>query len=175
MKKVSLFILGAICSLQLVAQEFNSAMEYNDYIVAQQNSVGEAVLAFNEEMAGADATQESIQPHFDVLVLACHEAFDKISNLTDYEGYFELRDAAIDLFTFYLHTFEDDYAQMINLVFSDASDEATMDSINALMEKISAAEAEVDGRFAAAQSSFSEIYGFDLLENELQEEIDGEY
>ena len=37
MKKVSLFILGAICSLQLVAQEFDSAIEYNDYIIAQQN------------------------------------------------------------------------------------------------------------------------------------------
>ena len=175
MKKLSLFILGAICSLQLVAQEFDSAIEYNDYIIAQQNTVGEAVLAFNEVMAGADATKENIQPHHDVLVLVCHEALDNISNLSDYEGYVELRDAAVDLFTFYLNTFEDDYAVMINLVFSDDSDEATMDSINALLERISVEEAEVDGRFAAAQFSFSEIHGFDLLENELQEEIDGEY
>jgi hypothetical protein len=175
MKKLSLFILGAVCSLQLVAQEFDSAVDYNDYIIEQQNHVGAAVLTFNEVMAGADATKENIQPYHDVLILACHEALGKISSMSDYEGNFELRDAAIDLFTFYLHTFEDDYAEMINLVYSDDSDEATMDSINALLEKISAEEGEIDDRFAAAQFSFSEIHGFDLLENELQEEIDGEY
>jgi hypothetical protein len=116
-----------------------------------------------------------LDPLNDVLILACHEALGKISSMSDYEGYFELRDAAIDLFTFYLHTFEDDYAEMINLVYSDDSDEATMDSINALLEKISVEEGEIDDRFAAAQASFSDIHGFGLLENELQEEIDGEY
>lgn len=174
MKKLSLFILGAVCSLQLVAQEFNSAIDYNDYIVEQQNKVGEAILTFNDVMASDDATKESIQPYHELLISTCREGLGNLHELSDYEGNDELRQAAIDLFNFYVLTFTDDYTEMIEILFGENSDEETMDNLNALLEKITIGEGEFDNGFAMAQASFSELYGFDLLENELQEEIDEE-
>lgn len=175
MKKMTLFILGAICAIQLNAQEYTTAIAYNDYIIEQQNSVGAAIVTFNEVMSLENTNKETIQPYYDVLILSSQEALVNLTKMPDYEGNSELRDAAIDMFKFYERTFRLDYSEMINLVFKENLDEETMNAINALLEKITNEEMPYDERFATAQSNFSITHGFQLIENDLQEDLNEDY
>lgn len=156
------------------AQTFDDAVEYNDYIVDLQNQIGGLILEFNEKMGAEDVTRESIQPHFDKMLSTTQKAITKVEKLKGFEGNVELRNRALELFKFYYTTFSEDYKELLDIFFSENLDEAAIERMNVLLEKVTTNEAVYDDNYAKAQQAFAKEHNFELIENELQEELDSE-
>ena len=156
------------------SQTFDDAVEYNDYIVDLQNQIGGLILEFNEKIGAEDVTRESIQPHFDKMLATTQKAISKVEKLKGFKGNVELRDRALELFKFYYTTFSEDYKELLDIFFSGNLDEAAIERMSFLLEKVTTNEAVYDDNYAKAQQAFAKEHGFELIENELQDELDSE-
>lgn len=174
MKIFTLFIALACGSLQLRAQEFSTAIEYNDYIVAQQNSIAAAMLIFNEELSKDTATKESATEKLEGLKSATKTSLANVRKISGYDGNVELRAATIDLFSFYEITFAKEYLQMIDLLYQEVFDESTMAEMQRMLTDISSREGALDEKFSAAQQAFATTHDFELTVNEYQDDLNGE-
>jgi len=174
MKTMSLIIALACCSLHVQAQKFSTAIEYNDYIVEQQNSIASAMFIFNEGLNSASATEESASENLEGLKAATKNGLANVQKLSKFEGNSELRDATIDLFSFYQLTFADEYATLVGLLFKEDFNEDTMAEMELLLTKITEREKSFDEKFASAQKAFAAKYGFELSTNEWQEKLNEE-
>lgn len=172
MRILTLFIALACCSVQVHAQKFSTAIEYNDYIVDQQNSIASAMLIFNDGLSDVAATKESAIYKLEGLKTATKNSLANVRKISDYEGNVELRGATIDLFTFYEETFADEYLQLINLLYQEEIDDATMAQMDALLMDISEREQVLDDKFGSAQQAFATKYDFELTTNEYQDDLD---
>jgi hypothetical protein len=175
MKQVAtlLVFLCLVLGVQAQAPTFKSGVDYNDYIVGLQTKIGLAIVEFNGVMGGEDVTRESIEPYYQAMLTAAKEAQSKTKALGAYKGNTELRDSAVDLFTFYVNCFTEEYKEMIDLVIGAEITEATLERVNEILVSVTAEEGGLDQAFQTAQSNFAKQFGFSLEENELQDAIDG--
>lgn len=154
------------------AQKFTEASEYNDYIVELQNKIGYKMLEFNERIGEEGATLESVTPYHSALVQTTKDVIADLKKLPAFEGNSSFKNSAVDLFNFYLKTIEVDYKEMMELIFSETMDEAALERLSQILEQITTDEAVYDENFAREQQAFADKYNFDLIDNELQDEID---
>jgi hypothetical protein len=155
------------------AQNFSTPVEYNDYIVNSQNELIELLLVFNEEVSADGAEKDSLLALADQMTLKAKSLVSKVQAMSDYQGNWDLRNSALELFQFYVATFSNEYREMIELIFAPELDEATLTKLNEILEKVTNAEAYYDNKFAEAQQAFAKKHNIELIENELQEEVDG--
>lgn len=155
------------------AQNFSTPVEYNDYIVNSQNELIELLLVFNEEVSADGAEKDSLLVLADQMTLKAKSLVTKVQAMSDYEGNWDLRNSALELFQFYVATFSNEYREMIELIFAPELDEATLTKLNEILEKVTNTEAYYDNKFAEAQQAFAKKHNIELIENELQEEVDG--
>jgi len=156
------------------AQTFDNAVDYNDYIVDLQNQIGNLIIQFNEKIGQEDMTRERIQPHFDKMLATTKSAITKVEKLKGFEGNVALRNNALELFKFYYTTFSVDYKELLDIYFSGNLDEAAIERMGYVLEKVTTNEAVYDDNYAKAQADFAKKYNFELIENELQDELDSE-
>lgn len=172
-----LFIAFLLIARPLAAQEVNpyaSAVDYNDYIVNAQNDIGQAMIGFNEVFASAEVDEETANRSFNHLLSVIEESVSKLEALKDYQGNTELRDASRALFGFYKRVVENEYKELMGLMLKPEFTTQDEERLYELMNKISTEEGSYDDAFEKAQTAFAAQHGFQLGENELQKEIDGE-
>ena len=173
MKKIFTILL-LVTSLAAKSQTFTDPVDYNDYIVNLQNKIGEKLIAFNEQVASETASYASVEPYFLAMGAEMQDAVTKIKTLPAFEGNADLRNAAEGLFDFYLHTYQNEYKSMLNLVFDPAFDAEDLATLQEILTRITEKEGILDGNFQAAQQAFTTKYNITLDRNELQDKIDGE-
>jgi ElaB/YqjD/DUF883 family membrane-anchored ribosome-binding protein len=173
MKTFFTFLLFVL-PITVGAQTFESGIEYNDYIVALQNRIGEKMISFNTEVASETATLESVNVELNALIAETETVIKEISKMPAFEKNTSLRNSAKDLFLFYEKTIKEDYTQMVNLLYTVELTEETIAQFQAILEKVTNEEKVYDERFQSEQQQFATKYGFTLEENELQEQIDSE-
>lgn len=166
-------ILFAVAS-PLRAQPFKEAVDYNDYIVDQQNSIGRELITFNEAFADETVTFESITPTYNQLIKVTETAIANVTAMDAYGGNTDLRNSAAALFGFYLDIFKNEYLEMMKILLQDEATESGFARVEEIMQQISASEAEFDQAFNDAQTAFAEKHNFKLEENELTKEFEGE-
>ena len=171
----TLFLLLVLLTSGLAsAQKFSSAVEYNDHIVNLQNEIGYKMIAFNDQVGGENSTLEQVQPYFDELLSTTRDVIKRLEKVTPWDKNTELKSAALELFRFYEVTIDRDYREMVDIVYkSDLTDEDYA-RLTEILAKVTEDEKAYDNRFQAAQNAFADKYGFDLEQNELQDELDGE-
>lgn len=171
MKKI-IFSLLLVSAITLQAQSDDAAIAYNDYIVNLQNTIGESIVSFNDVLATDTITAVGIKPYYDAMITNTKNAISKMNDVQPFEGNTELKSTALDLFKFYLTIFENEYKEMVNIIFSEALTETDLQRMNDILADITAKEAILDANFQTAQIAFAEKYNFEIIENELQEKID---
>lgn len=144
-------------------------VKYNDYIVDQQNLIGNKLLGLNQVMGNPEATKDDALAAIEQIKAAIEQALLNTGNLSPIED-MGLKKAAIDLFHFYQRTMQTKYPALINQVYSDTPD---TDLINTLLGEVTAEEKGYDDAFLGAQSKFASANNFSLEENELQKDFDG--
>lgn len=173
MKKL-ITLAFVVISLASNGQTFSDPVTYNDYIVDLQNSVGEKLLLFNNELSDEYSTYESVEPYFLALGVAMNNAAEKMKTVPAYEGNSDLRDAAAQLFDFYVSIYNNEYKTLLAIVFSDELDVEDLNNVNTIMEGVIEKEARYDNNFKIAQEAFATRNNISLTPNELQELIEGE-
>lgn len=161
-----LVLLVAIFTIHATqAKSDNAAIDYNDKIVAEQNKIGEQILAFT-----AQPTNESIV----VLQKQAAASLAVLNNMKPFEKNSELLDAAKKLFKFYVDITNNEYVKVLELLNNSDKykPEELSAKINEYVAIISQKESILDANFSIAQQNFAKKYGFTLTENKLQEEID---
>jgi hypothetical protein len=168
-----LFLFSFVIFANSKAQTFSTPVAYNDYIVNSQNELIDLLLIFNDQVSADDAVKSDLLALTDAMTLKAKSLVTKVEAMGDYEGNWELRNSALELFRFYVKTFSTEYPEMIELIFAPELDEATLTKLNAILEKVTTEESFYDNKFAEAQQAFAKKHNIQLIENELQEEIDG--
>jgi hypothetical protein len=161
-----LVLLVAIFTIHATqAKSDNAAIDYNDKIVAEQNKIGEQILAFT-----AQPTNESIV----VLQKQAAASLEVLNSMKPFEKNSELLDAAKKLFKFYVDITTNEYVKVLELLNNSDKykPEELSAKINEYVAIISQKESILDANFSIAQQNFAKKYGFTLTENKLQEEID---
>lgn len=165
MKNLLVLLVAVFTIHATQAKSDNAAIDYNDKIVAEQNKIGEQILAFT-----AQPTNESII----VLQKQAAASLEVLNNMKPFEKNSELLDAAKKLFKFYVDITTNEYAKVLELLNNSEkykAEELTA-KINEYVAIISQKESVLDANFSIAQQNFAKKYGFTLTENKLQEEID---
>lgn len=151
---------------------FKDAIEYNDFVINEQNVIGSKILVLITIIQDPTATKEQANEALADAVRTSQKAVEGMGNVTPYEGGERFHKAATELFSFYNSMFRNEYKEVVDLVFSEeitAEDEVRMGE---LVEIISNKEAGFDQEFSGAQNEFAQRHNFTLRKNELQDQFD---
>ena len=147
-----------------------SPVEYNNIIVNEQNKIIKTVFEYVEAVSTASDKSEKIRLK---LVDQCQKSLKIVEAMEAYEGNVRLRDAAIDLFKFYLKLSEESFKEISEI--NEKGEEMTIEDLERLeilesdMDK---KEVVLDNALGAAQDEFAKKHNIELGENEYQKEVD---
>jgi uncharacterized protein YukE len=135
----------------------NSAIDYNDRIVASQNKIIVKILdlANSFEKSDPDEMDEKLQE----LQSQIDDSLATLSAMESYDGYTRLRDGAIELIKFYKSIAQEEYREIVETLSQPESD-ITQSDYNRLLEiqkDIEDSEADLDNELQAAQQEFAKM------------------
>lgn len=171
--RISLLILFiSACVSSGLSQTFKTAVEYNDYIVAEQDKIGEKIMEFNTLIEDLNSTKELANNKIQEVLKVIKSSIAAIEKLSDFEGNKELRQTTLDLFKYYEKCIGVYYVEIINIIYAaELTDDSTV-QLQKIMDKITSEEKILDENFSKAQNNFAKAHNFQLIDNELQKEID---
>lgn len=154
----------------LAFSQNDKAIEYNDKIVDEQSKI---IVLMLEVVDMMDKDLDKCEIKRLETVKQIENSILVVEKMSSFEGNTELRGVALDLFKFYKKTFTDDYKVLLDILKKGENiTEEDITTITDISNKISEAETKLDDNFAKIQYQFAQKYGFEIEENELQEEID---
>lgn len=144
---------------------YKTAIEYNDYIVGEQDKVGDLIAKFNTYISDDDYATARTLLAVDMKKQA-QSTLKNVKNMPGWKGDVALRDAAVALFQFYLDCIQNEYVEMLNIVSKDAAaiNQADYDRLDVILKNIVDKENGLDAAFEAAQTNFASKNGFTLTE-----------
>lgn len=146
-------------------RQFHTAVEYNDFILEQQNSIIRRMLKLNELYdRGTDA---EIRIAFDSLVVQCESSLKCIEQLTDFEEDSVLKSDAQRLFTFYNGIFHKEYKRMLDIFLKgELASDAEVEELNRIVIQVGEQEAKLNEALSKSQQAFSKRHGFEFASSE---------
>jgi len=172
--QISSLVLGIFLTFTGFAQVsskivITEPIKYNDFIVEQQNQIGNGIVALIAVFGDTNGTKTIAIEKLNIVLKSTSEAIDNISKLKAINPDYGLKENALNLFTFYKRTMGSTYFTVIDEIYSDQPD---TDKLNELVNSISAEEAGYDNAFQTSQQEFADEYDFTLETNELQEKFE---
>ncbi len=137
---------------------FRNAVEYNDFIVSQQQNILNAMTIFNETVSKEGKTE--IDAARLRVVDESVNAAKNIRKMPPFKGQTGFRDAAASLFDFYTKVTSTTYTKLIDLMFSEDADRT--DKMNVIVANITEEEKKFDDKFLSAQKAFAKAHHFRL-------------
>jgi len=176
MKKFNLFtfVLLFFLSFESFAQSGNQLVitepvKYNDYIVNEQNAIGEKIINLMGIVSEATSTHETAMAALQLLSNTIDNSIRNLENLKTYDPDFGMKVAAMDLFQFYHRIIQNQYVQLINELYTE---QPNVEKINGLVDQVSVEEKGFDDAFQAAEQKFADANNITLEKNELQESFE---
>jgi len=143
----------------------SNPVEYNDYIINQQNSIGSELKVLISIVTNDSSFKTQALTELSILTGVVEEAVNNLQNLKPIDPDSGLTASAIDLFSFYKLIMSTSYKELIDEIYAEAPDSEKM---NRILTTITEDEAKYDAAFQSSQQYFSEYYNFTLEENELK-------
>lgn len=149
----------------------NSPVEYSNYIVAEQEKLGQHFLEFsNVLLSNSDfkANEEKRQ----AVVKEIELSLRRLRNMAAFENGTEFRNEAISIFELYRDLHMNEYAKIAMLV---SNKESSLVALEAYFEMQVAAEKKMKDyteRMRSAQKAFAQSHKMALVENPMQDQFD---
>lgn len=156
--------------LQSCATDSQKAIAYNDAIIKEQAKIIELSLDLVETMDTDLAKCKDIRLD---IVKQCDESLAVIKKLEGFEGSERMKNAAIELFSFYKNIYSNEYKQMFDIL--DKGENITEEDLAFIQQMevdVTKEEEKLDKEFADAQQELATKFNFQMEENENQEKID---
>lgn len=164
-------LLLATAGLQGQTMKITDPVKYNDYIVDQQNLIGEQLVKLIGMLQAMPEDKSELIDQLEVLIAQCKSSISNVKNLRPNPNEFGLKQAALDLFGFYEKTMDHEYRQLIDEIYKE---EPNQEVLNDILKNVTANEATFDSVFQSKQGEYAKYHNIQLEENQLQEEIDGD-
>lgn len=164
MKTIFVFSIALLSIFTLNAQKatFGTAVEYNDYINAQQNCVLTALGQLNQAID--NGTDADAWAAYNNLLLATETSIANAQNLEPFEGGTELHISLNALLKYYYFVFKTEYNRLITLQLNDNRTKAENAELLQISERIATNKIGLDSDFYDAQRSFAQMNGITMPE-----------
>jgi hypothetical protein len=172
MKAFVLTFLLITSYLKADSQTITTAVAYNDFIVNEQNKIGDKTLTLTGKLNEEGMTKELVLVALEDLLSTTSASILAVQQLAPFEDGADLKQSSLDLFQFYARIFDSNYREMVNLLFLENLDDEAITMLNSIVVKIQTEEAVYDEHFRNAQNAFAEKHNIQLGDNEIQERID---
>jgi hypothetical protein len=140
------------------------AILYNDKIINEQNKITKKILELFK--TPDEATLALVRKQID-------ESIEVLHKMKPYKGDEALLPSAKALFEFYRSIADNEYKSLLRLFMDKdkyTEDQLTL-KVTEYLNAISQKEKPLDENFNAAQKAFAKKYGFVLMKNEMQDEL----
>lgn len=171
--KTILFLLLIIPNA-LWSQTTDEAVAYNDKLIAEQDKIGYVMLDLMNSLGQETSTYENSENLRLELIKTINQSLKAVNKMGSFGGSSELKNATVSLFEYYKRVVENEYKEMLTILYKDELTEDDNARLEELLEQVTAEEAKYDDAFQAAQQKFALKYNIELQENEMQELLDGE-
>lgn len=165
-----LLLFSVLSYSQSGSVRISEPIKYNDYIVAEQNEIGESLLDLMDVINDETSTEETAMFFLGKLNTTIALSIGDLENLEKMNNDYDLKKSALDLFNFYKRIMGNTYPVIIRQLYSEIPD---IELINKLTQEVAAEEKGYDDAFQKAQQSFSSANGFSLTPNTMQDQING--
>ncbi|HBS86501.1 MAG: hypothetical protein A2W91_19990 [Bacteroidetes bacterium GWF2_38_335] len=150
--------------------QFASPIEYNDFIVGEQEKLMSIIIELNAAFNTGD--EATLRDLLSQLQKQSDESLKAIQGVKDYDGDTKLRDAAEDLFKFYKDLFNKEYPMMIDLYLDTTNYEENESKLLEIRDGIVERESKLDEAFYNAQQEFATKHQMTLTENPKAKEFE---
>jgi hypothetical protein len=164
-----LMLVVGFVGLHAQSLKISDPVKYNDYIVEQQNNIGDELLKLIAMFDALPEDQSIPTDQLNVIISTAKTSIANLNNLKPIANEFGMKQSAIDLFNFYKGTMDTDYRTVLDQLYAETPEVALLQEI---LVKIQGEEAAVDQKFQEAQEKFSQHHNIQLEENEQQKEFD---
>lgn len=152
---------------------YQSAVQYNNYIVERQNKIIQQIMQF---VRVSDTNLDSASALLDLVLNDVSLFREDISGMPAYKKDTAMRNSAVALFSFYADIFKNDYKQIIALrQRGELMTEEDLQQINEIVHNISQREQQYDKQFQQAQKNFAKKNNMTLSENKMQKQLEEMY
>lgn len=158
----SLTILATLSLLFLASCNSTSQMtaaEYNDLIVNEQQLILKEMRQFNNDDG---SNVERIEQKRLKIITQCDSSISKIEKLEDFDGNTSLKNAALELFTFYKTVCDTEYKEMIAIMSKSLITKEDIEKLKLSQEKNKQVELKLDMQLEKAQNEFAKEQGIKI-------------
>ncbi|PKP04991.1 MAG: hypothetical protein CVU11_02275 [Bacteroidetes bacterium HGW-Bacteroidetes-6] len=129
-------ILFSFFSIQAMTQTSKNspAMEYDLFIQNQAERIDKAVDTFNNAIALYDG--DSILKTYDYLLKITEDVIERTEKKQKVNGCEEYREATLNLFRFYLRTFETDYHETVAIMYRETITDADIEEMEKIFDRV---------------------------------------
>lgn len=167
---IILLVFSGISFGQTTPVRISDPVKYNDYIVNEQNEIGESLLALMGVINDETSTLDIARSYLAALNSTIDHTIADMNNLEELKNDYGLKKSAMDLFGFYKRIMSDKYSVIITQLYAEIPD---VELITRITGEVTDEEKGFDAAFQQAQQSFASGYGFTLSPNSMQDDLNG--
>jgi hypothetical protein len=179
MQKLVLNAIGALFFTIILAAsaraqvEFktDSPVEYSNYIVTEQEKIGQEFLDFSNVLLNGTDVKANEAKRLEV-VKQIELALRRLRNMAPFKDGVQLRNEAVAVFEAYRDLHVNDYARIAVLVSNKESSLEALEEYFQMQVKAEKKMMDYAVRLRNAQAKFAETYKLTLLHNDMQDQFD---
>lgn len=142
-------------------KQFHDAVEYNDFVVDQQNSILRRIIRLNELYDTAE--EKRIRLQFDSLVAETDASMQHLRELTPYEGDSSVKQEALKLMQFYHRIFRNEYRRILEIFLKgELATDAEIEEMSRIVEQLGDDEMKLHQSLSRAQENFARKHRFEF-------------
>lgn len=162
------FVFTAAISTLNAQVTFKNAVDYNDYIINEQNKIGLSINEFMKacgkgKLKDMDTRHAAVIKQIDASLMA-------IQNLSAYKGNIGFKNAALELFEVYKSIAQREYRDIIALMNEGIDVGQNRARFNNVLFKIDEKSKPFSDKFLTEQIKFAETFKISLGANELEKQ-----
>lgn len=131
-----------------------NAKEFHEFIDQEHSRIDAAVVAFNEGIVMYDG--DTILKAYDAMLKTTESVIEKTEKVSVLKGAENYHRAALDLFRFYLRTFETDYYEAVSIMYREIISDADIDEMEKIFDRVELKEIMVLNEYYRQQDAFCE-------------------
>ncbi|MBN2682763.1 MAG: hypothetical protein JXR58_09670 [Bacteroidales bacterium] len=151
---------------------YTDPVKYGDFFVQHQNRLLKMIIQIGD--VAKNSTKEEINDFLDEMIELCESSIKEIKDVKGFKGSTELREAALELFSFYSRIMKKQYKEMFEIISKeeDLITEEDIDKMSAIDKSVRDEEKIYDEIYQKAQKKFTEKHNLTLQDRDMQGEID---
>jgi hypothetical protein len=146
-------------------------VEYSNYIVTEQEKIGEQFIAFSNLLLSNNDYKANEEKRQEV-VRQIELSLRRLRNMAPFKDGAKLRDESVAVFEAYRDLHVNDYAKIAILVSNKESSLAALEEYFQMQVKAEKKMMDYAVRLRNAQTKFAEAYKLTLLHNPMQDQFD---